>query len=98
LPRLLERKNSNRHRAGRKPGGRARLAARQPRIREEMNMLTRRTFVSTASAAAGLAAFGLPTMAFAKAATDRRFVFIIQRGAADGLHIVAPNGDPAYSA
>ena len=36
-------------------------------------------------------------MAFARAATDRRFVFIIQRGAADGLHIVAPTGDPAYA-
>jgi uncharacterized protein (DUF1501 family) len=36
-------------------------------------------------------------MAFAKARTDRRFVFIIQRGAADGLHIAAPTGDPAYA-
>jgi uncharacterized protein (DUF1501 family) len=36
-------------------------------------------------------------MAFAKARTDRRFVFIIQRGAADGLHMAAPTGDPAYA-
>jgi uncharacterized protein (DUF1501 family) len=36
-------------------------------------------------------------MAFAKAATAKRFVFIIQRGAADGLAIVAPTGDPAFA-
>jgi uncharacterized protein (DUF1501 family) len=41
---------------------------------------------------------GLPNMAFARANTQRRFVFIIQRGAADGLHIVAPTGDPTYAA
>jgi uncharacterized protein (DUF1501 family) len=37
-------------------------------------------------------------MAFARGNSDRRFVFIIQRGAADGLNIVAPIGDPGYSA
>ncbi|RSV39572.1 DUF1501 domain-containing protein, partial [Sphingomonas sp. ABOLE] len=36
-------------------------------------------------------------MAFAAAPTERRFVFLIQRGAADGLDIVAPVGDPAYA-
>jgi uncharacterized protein (DUF1501 family) len=36
-------------------------------------------------------------MAFARAGTERRFVFIIQRGAADGLHVVAPTGDPTYA-
>jgi len=60
-------------------------------------MLTRRSFVGVAGAAGALATLGIPTIAFAKAATDRRFVFIIQRGAADGLHIVAPTGDPAYA-
>ena len=60
-------------------------------------MISRRSFISATSAAAGLATLGFPNMAFAKAATDRRFVFIIQRGAADGLHIVAPTGDPAYA-
>src|SRR5436190_15485838 len=62
-----------------------------------MNMLSRRSFISSTGAAAALATLGFPKMAFARAATDRRFVFIIQRGAADGLHIVAPTGDPAYS-
>src|SRR6478672_12400931 len=62
-----------------------------------MKMLSRRTFVAAGSAAVSLAALGFPSMSFAKAATNRRFVFIIQRGAADGLHIVAPTGDPAYA-
>ena len=60
-------------------------------------MISRRSFIAAGSTAAALATLGFPNMAFAKAATDRRFVFIIQRGAADGLHIVAPTGDPAYS-
>ena len=39
----------------------------------------------------------LPGIAFAAAATAKRFVFIIQRGAADGLAIVPPLGDPALA-
>jgi uncharacterized protein (DUF1501 family) len=62
-----------------------------------MNMLSRRSFIATGGAASAVATLGFPKMAFAKAATDRRFVFIIQRGAADGLHIVAPTGDPTYA-
>ena len=34
---------------------------------------------------------------FAQAATERRFVFIIQRGAADGLNAVIPYAEPAYA-
>ncbi len=60
-------------------------------------MLTRRSLISGAGAASALAILGIPKMAFARAKTERRFVFIIQRGAADGLHIVAPTGDPAYA-
>ena len=55
-------------------------------------MLSRRCFIS--SAAAVLAA---PRMAFAGADTERRFVFILQRGAADGLHTLIPYADPAYA-
>jgi uncharacterized protein (DUF1501 family) len=61
-------------------------------------MLTRRSFVTAASGAGALALAGMPRMAFARANTDRRLVFIIQRGAADGLNIVAPLGDPTYAA
>ncbi len=44
------------------------------------------------------AAGAVPRFAYAAAATPRRLVFVIQRGAADGLAIVAPTGDPAYAA
>lgn len=58
--------------------------------------MDRRQFlISSGVAAAALAA---PTIVTAKVATDRRFVFIIQRGAADGLNIVMPTGDPAFAA
>lgn len=60
-------------------------------------MLSRRSFIAAGGTAAALATISFPDMAFARAATDRRFVFIIQRGAADGLHIVAPTGDPTYA-
>ncbi|CAN7328739.1 DUF1501 domain-containing protein [Paraburkholderia sp. SIMBA_054] len=59
-------------------------------------MLTRRSFVRTAAAGAG-AMLVAPQIVFARAATDRRFVFVIQRGAADGLNIVVPYADPAYA-
>jgi uncharacterized protein (DUF1501 family) len=60
-----------------------------------MKMLDRRRFL--ASAAAGAALLAAPGIALASAATDRRFVFIIQRGAADGLATLAPMGDPAFA-
>lgn len=55
----------------------------------------RRRFLSVAALGAG-AIWISPYMALASVETDRRFVFIIQRGAADGLDIVRPYGDPAY--
>lgn len=56
--------------------------------------MDRRSFL----AAGGLGLLGTfaPRMAFARAATARRFVFIIQRGAADGLGTIGPVGDPAF--
>ncbi len=39
-----------------------------------------------------------PGLALATAATDRRLVFVILRGAMDGLATVMPVGDPAYAA
>jgi uncharacterized protein (DUF1501 family) len=57
--------------------------------------MDRRQFlISSGVAAAALAA---PTIVTAKVASERRFVFIIQRGAADGLNIVMPMGDPAFA-
>jgi uncharacterized protein (DUF1501 family) len=60
-------------------------------------MLTRRRFLWCAGASAG-AMLVAPQLVFASADTERRFVFVIQRGAADGLNIVVPYGDPAYAA
>lgn len=58
-------------------------------------MIDRRTFLgATAGSAVLLVA---PHVAIAQAATDRRFVFIIQRGAADGLGTLAPTGDPGFA-
>lgn len=55
--------------------------------------LNRRHFMAAAGAL--LAA---PRLAFAGAGGERRFVFIIQRGAADGLNTLIPYADPAYAA
>ncbi len=58
-------------------------------------MFDRRTFL--AGSAAAVALLAAPNIAVAQAATDRRFVFIIQRGAADGLGTLAPTADPIFS-
>ncbi|HZG32146.1 MAG TPA: DUF1501 domain-containing protein [Sphingopyxis sp.] len=50
-----------------------------------------------AAIAAGIGAAALPALAFAAAPTHRRLIFVIQRGAADGLAIAAPTGDPAFA-
>ena len=55
-------------------------------------MFDRRQILIGGSAAALFA----PRIAFAKAETERRLIFLIQRGAADGLATLAPIGDPAY--
>jgi uncharacterized protein (DUF1501 family) len=57
---------------------------------------SRRRFLQLAAFGAG-GMLALPQLVLARAATERRFVFVIQRGAADGLDIVAPYADPAYA-
>ncbi|WP_027798993.1 DUF1501 domain-containing protein [Paraburkholderia dilworthii] len=59
-------------------------------------MSSRRQFLQFAAAGAG-AILVSPRIAFANVVTDRRFVFVIQRGAADGLNIVVPYAEPAYA-
>lgn len=67
-------------------------------------MLTRRTLLArglAAGAAVSGAGLLMSRLAFANAAagtSDARFVFIILRGALDGLSAVPPIGDPAYAA
>jgi len=56
--------------------------------------LTRRSFLY-ASTLTGISSL-LPRVSFANADTDARFVFIILRGAMDGLAAVAPYGDGNY--
>jgi uncharacterized protein (DUF1501 family) len=59
-------------------------------------MFDRRSFLARGTIGALALGFA-PQIVFAKAATDKRFVFIIQRGAADGLGTLAPTGDPAFA-
>jgi len=57
-------------------------------------MVTRRDILR--SAGAGALASLLPGVVFANADTESRFVLVVLRGAADGLAIAAPYGDPDY--
>ena len=59
-------------------------------------ILSRRSIILSGVTVA--AAGTLPGFAYAAAGTPKRLVFIIQRGAADGLATVAPTGDPVFAA
>jgi len=59
-------------------------------------MLSRRTLLQYLTAGSALTA--APSLAFAEADTDARFVLIVLRGAADGLAIAPPHGDDDYRA
>lgn len=56
--------------------------------------ISRRTFLGTLAASTGVLALGASA---AVLKSDNRFVFIILRGAMDGLTAVPPLGDPAYA-
>src|SRR4051812_23371291 len=58
---------------------------------------TRRTFLES-SLFAGASTLVASRLAFANAPTDSRFVFVLLRGALDGLTAVPPVGDPDYAA
>ncbi len=63
-----------------------------------MNMLdnlTRRGVLTGAALSAGISLY--PAFAHAQTRLAKRFLFIIQRGAADGLAILQPTGDPAFA-
>ncbi|WP_052071799.1 DUF1501 domain-containing protein [Sphingopyxis sp. MWB1] len=59
-------------------------------------LLPRRHLLITSLGLIG--AVSLPRLAWAAAATSKRLLFVIQRGAADGLAILAPTSDPALAA
>ena len=56
---------------------------------------TRRSFIGT-SLFAGASSLMASRLVFAHAPTDARFVFVLLRGALDGLSAVPPVGDPEY--
>lgn len=57
----------------------------------KLNLTRRHMLLASAIAGAGIA---FPRTAFATG-QNKRFVFVLQRGAADGLSLVQPHGDPA---
>src|SRR5579871_4127328 len=59
--------------------------------------VTRRDFVKGAGGLAAWTALGFPRLSFASLPTDNRFVFVILRGALDGLASVPPYGDSSYA-
>lgn len=61
------------------------------------SMHSRRALLQRAGAAVAGLWVAVPGLALAGAATERRFVFVIQRGAADGLDTVVPYADPGYA-
>lgn len=59
-------------------------------------MLSRRRVLQGLAATGFIGSEALRGVALAAAPTDARFILIIQRGAADGLHALPPHGDPQY--
>jgi uncharacterized protein (DUF1501 family) len=61
-----------------------------------MSSISRRRFLES-SLFAGASTLVSARLAFASAPTDSRFVFVLLRGALDGLSAVPPVGDPDYA-
>lgn len=59
--------------------------------------LNRRTLLAS-SLTLGAASLTFPRMAFANAPGEKNVLLILLRGAADGMAMAAPTGDPAYAA
>jgi len=59
--------------------------------------LNRRSLIA-GSLALGAAGLTLPNMAFARGTGHKNLLFVLQRGAADGMAMVAPVGDPGFAA
>jgi uncharacterized protein (DUF1501 family) len=62
-----------------------------------MTALNRRTLLA-GSLALGATSLTLPRMAFAQGAGTRNLLFVLLRGAADGMAMLAPVGDPGFAA
>lgn len=59
--------------------------------------LDRRSLLA-GSLVAGLGTLAMPRLAFAQGAGDRNILFVLLRGAADGMAMLAPVGDPGFAA
>ncbi len=57
--------------------------------------MDRRRFLTAAGL--GCATLAMPTLSFANAASEKRLVLVILRGAMDGLALAAPYADPEYA-
>jgi uncharacterized protein (DUF1501 family) len=62
-----------------------------------MTPFDRRTMLA-GSLAFGAGSLALPRMAFAQGTGSRNLLFVLLRGAADGMAMLAPVGDPAFAA
>ena len=62
-----------------------------------MTNLSRRTLLA-GSLALGASGLALPRMAFAQGAGTSNLLFVLLRGAADGMAMLAPVGDPGFEA
>lgn len=62
-----------------------------------MTLLNRRTLLA-GSLMLGASGLALPRIAFAKGSGTRNLLFVLQRGAADGMSMLAPVGDPGFEA
>lgn len=63
-----------------------------------MTFTTNRRTVLGGSLALGAASLGWPRMAFAQGSGEKNLLFVLLRGAADGLAMLAPVGDPGLEA
>lgn len=68
----------------------------RPPHRQLHGPLHRRTFLST-TLAVGAASLAAPRIAFAQAPTNKNILLVLLRGAADGLSMLAPVGDPDFA-
>ncbi len=59
--------------------------------------LNRRSLIA-GSLALGAAGVALPSMAFAQSAGQKNLMFVLLRGASDGMAMLAPTGDPDFEA
>ncbi len=62
-----------------------------------MTFTTNRRSLLAGSLALGGASLALPRMAFAQGVGERNLLFVLLRGAADGMAMLAPTGDPGLA-